>query len=88
MAHAFYCEFPIILTDANHYPTQCLTVVWLIVGSSLTPILSLAADPVVPYDLFYAWASRKYQGLSISPGSRLRRLSKIGMRLAFLHGNY
>ena len=84
--HTFCCEFSSISTNANHYPSQSLTVAWLIFGSSSTSNLSLATGPVLSRDLFYTWASPEYRDSSTSAGLRLRRLSKIDIRLAFLHG--
>ena len=84
--HAFCCEFASISANANHYLSQSLTVAWLIFGSSSTPNLSLTIDPVLSRDLFYAWASPEYRDSLTSAGFRLRRLSQIGIRLAFLHG--
>ena len=81
--HAFSCEFASISTNANHYPSQSLTVAWLIFGSSSTPNLSLATGPVLSRDLFYAWASSEYRDSLSSVGFRLRRLSQIGIRLAW-----
>ena len=84
--HAFCCEFASISTNANHYLSQSSTVAWLIFDSSSTPNLSLASGPVLSRDLFYNWASPEFRGLLTSAGFRLRRLSQIGIRLAFLHG--
>ena len=86
--HAFCCEFASISTNANHYLSQSLTISRLIFGSSSTPNLSLATGPVLSRDLFYAWASPEYQDSLTSAGFRLRRLSQIGIRSAFLHGNF
>ena len=73
MDHAFCWEFAIVLTNANHYPSQCFIVSWLITSSS-TPNLRLVTGPVLPYDLFYAWIRLEYQGSWSSPGSRLRSI--------------
>ena len=71
---------------ANHYLSQSLTVAWLIFGSSSTPNLSLATGPVLFRDFFYAWPSPEYRDSLTIAGFRLRRLSQIGIRSAFLHG--
>ena len=84
--HAFCCEFASISTIADHYLSQSLIVAWLIFGSSSTLNLSLATGPVLSRDLFYAWASPEYRDSLTSAGLRLRRLSKIDIRLAFFHG--
>ena len=84
--HTFCCEFASIATNANHYLSQSLTVAWLIFGSSSIPNLSLATGPVLSRDLFYAWASPEYRDSLANAEFRLRRLSQIGIRLAFLHG--
>ena len=84
--HAFCCEFASISTKANHYLSPSLTVAWLIFGSSSTPNLSLATGPVLSRELFYAWAGPEYRDSLTSAGLRFRRLSKTGIRLAFLHG--
>ena len=86
--HAFCCEFSSISTNANHYlkMSQSLTVTWLIFGSSSTSNFSLATGPVLSRDLFYAWASPEYRDSLTSAGLRVRRLSKISIQLAFLHG--
>ena len=73
-------------TNANHFLSQSLTAAWLIFSSGSIPNLSLTTGPVLSRDLFYAWASPEYRDSLTSTGSRLRRLSKIGIRLAFLHG--
>ena len=83
---AFCCELASISTNANYFLSQSLTVAWLIFGSSSTPNLSLATGPVLSRDFLYAWASPEYRDSLTSAGLRLRRLSKIGIRLAFLHG--
>ena len=82
--HACYCETAIVQTNANLFLSQCLPVAGLIFGSSSTPSLSLTG-PVLPHDLFYTCASPRYRGWLTSAKSRLRWLSKIGMRLVFLH---
>ena len=84
--YAFYCKFASTSTNANQYLSQSLTVAWLIFGSSSTPNLSLATGPILSRDLFYAWASPEYWDSLTSAGFWLRRLSKIDIRLAFLHG--
>ena len=85
--HAFSCVFASISTNANHYLSQSFTVAWLIFGSSWISNLSLATGPVLSRDLFYAWASPEYRDSLTSAGLRLRRLSKIGIRLTFLRVN-
>ena len=84
--HAFCCEFASISTNSNYHLSQSLTVAWLIFASSSTLNFSLATGPVLSRDLFYAWASPEYRDSLTSAGLRLRRLSKIAIRLAILHG--
>ena len=85
--HAFCWEFESFSTNANHYLSQSLIVARLIFGSSSTPNLSLATGPVLSRDFFYAWASPEYRDSLTIAGFRLRRLTQIGIRSAFLHGN-
>ena len=85
MTTRIYCRFAIVSTNANRYLSQSLTVACLIFDSSSTPNLSLATGPVLSHDLFYIWPSTEYRDSLTSAGFRLRRLSKIGIRLAFLY---
>ena len=87
--HAFCWEFDSISTNANYYLSQSLTVAWLIFDNSSTSNLSLATGrDVLSRDFFYAWASPEYRDSLTSTGVRFRRLSKIRIRLEFLHGTF